>query len=306
MAEIELLYNGVKTIIECDINDKMKDNLNKFEIKNGKEIKYLYIFYDSDLINEESMEKTFSEITNGLDKYRKKLKLLVYEMNTNEENDNKIKSKEIICPICKENIRIKINNYKINLYECKNGHYINNILLNEFENSQYIDESEIKCDKCHYGNKFNSYDNKFYRCNICKINLCPLCKTNHKIHKKINYDYKNYTCEAHNERYIGYCMECKKNKCKYCLDEEIVHDIIDYNDLIMKNKNKKKEIKELNVLINRMNEDLNKIINKINNNINNKIIYNYFLLKNKLKIKYFYQSLCLYSLNHKYINNIFI
>ena len=40
-----------------------------------------------------------------------------------------IKSKEIICPKCNENILIKIDEYKINLYNCKSNHEINNILL---------------------------------------------------------------------------------------------------------------------------------------------------------------------------------
>ena len=57
-----------------------------------------------------------------------------------------IKSKEIICPKCNENILIKIDNYKINLFNCKNNHNIDNILLNEYENN--IDISKIICDKC--------------------------------------------------------------------------------------------------------------------------------------------------------------
>ena len=48
-------------------------------------------------------------------------------------NNNIIKSKSIICPECKENIRIKINDYKIKLYDCKNGHNIDNILFEEYE-----------------------------------------------------------------------------------------------------------------------------------------------------------------------------
>ena len=44
-----------------------------------------------------------------------------------------IKSKNIICPECKENIKMDIIDYKINIYECKNGHKKENILLNEFE-----------------------------------------------------------------------------------------------------------------------------------------------------------------------------
>ena len=140
MAEVEFIFNSIKTVIQCNIKDKMKDIIKKYGIKLGKEIKSLYIIYDSNIINEELMEKEFIEIANNIDKERKKMNILVYEINTNIERDKRILSKEIICPECKENIRINISNYKIKLFECKNGHNINNILLNEFYNTQYIDE----------------------------------------------------------------------------------------------------------------------------------------------------------------------
>ena len=33
MAEVEFIYNGVKTIILCKINDKMKEVCQKFKVK---------------------------------------------------------------------------------------------------------------------------------------------------------------------------------------------------------------------------------------------------------------------------------
>jgi hypothetical protein len=221
MAEVEFIFNSIKTVIQCNIKDKMKDIIKKYGIKLGKEIESLYIIYDSNIINEELMEKEFIEIANNIDKERKKMNILVYEINTNIERDKRILSKEIICPECKENIRINISNYKIKLFECKNGHNIDNILLNEFYNTQYIDESKIICNKCNENNKLKSYNNIFYKCNKCKINLCPLCKLNHdNKHNIINYELKDYICDIHNKEYISYCKECKKNKCIICLEEE--------------------------------------------------------------------------------------
>ena len=65
-------------------------------------------------------------------------------LNRENINDNiiKIKSKQIIYPTCWEDIRIKYNEYKIELYEYKNGLNINDILLDEFENMLFIDESK--------------------------------------------------------------------------------------------------------------------------------------------------------------------
>ena len=86
-------------------------------------------------------------------------------------------SNEIRCPECKENILINIKDYTIDLYECKNGHKIENILLNEFENMQKIDISKIVCNKC-YKNNIN-INEELYICIECNINLCPLCKYKH-------------------------------------------------------------------------------------------------------------------------------
>ena len=61
-----------------------------------------------------------------------------------------------------------------------------------------MDISKIVCNNCKIKNKSNAYNNGFYRCNIFKINLCPLCKLNHNNnHKIINYDNKNYIYEIH-------------------------------------------------------------------------------------------------------------
>ena len=154
------------------------------------------------------------------------MNILVNEDDNPIKIENIIKSKEIIYPKCNENILIKIDNYKINLFNCKNNHNIDNILLNEYENN--IDISKIICDNCKINNKSNTYNNEFYRCNICKINLCPLCKSKHNInHKIINYDNKNYICEIHNKEYIKYCNNCKSNICMICLKEHKNYSIID-------------------------------------------------------------------------------
>ena len=192
------------------------------------------------------------------------MNILVYDINSNLDRENKKNSKEIICPECKENIRININNYKIKLFNCKNGHNINNILLSEFQNSQYIDESEINCNKCNEINKFKSYNNIFYRCNICKMNLCPLCKSNHENgHNIMDYELKNYICDMHNEKYIAYCKECKRNKCSECLGKEINHKIIFYSKIIIEKEKKMEEIKELRRIIDKMHTEVDNIIYKI-------------------------------------------
>ena len=51
---------------------------------------------------------------------------------------------------------------------------MNKILFNEFEKTQMIDLMDIKCDLCKENNKANAYNNEFYKCYECNINICPL------------------------------------------------------------------------------------------------------------------------------------
>ena len=142
MAEIIFNYKGIETFIQSNINEKMKDIINKNISKNNN--KNIYFIYNGNIINE---ELTFIQQANEIDIKRKKMNILVYnEENKNDINTNMIISNEIICPECKENILINIKDYKINLYECKNGHIKNDILFEEFENYQKIYLSKIKCD----------------------------------------------------------------------------------------------------------------------------------------------------------------
>jgi len=79
---------------------------------------------------------------------------IINDININDNNIN-IKSKQIICREFGENIRIKFNEFKIKLHEYQNWHNINDILLDKFENTQYINESKIIYDECKHNNKMN-------------------------------------------------------------------------------------------------------------------------------------------------------
>lgn len=159
-----------------------------------------------------------------------------------EENINTIvRSKQIICSECGENCLIQISNFKARLYNCINEHDVDGIALEEFENTQKIDESKIICELCKTMNKANSYNKSFFRCNTCKINLCPLCKNKHdKNHYLINYKDKDYICPKHNYPYTLYCKFCKKNICIACEVEHKNHDILSFGKLMQTEENLKK------------------------------------------------------------------
>ena len=180
MAQVEFQYNGTNTIIQCQENQKMSEICTNFVTKahiNENEINY---FYDGKGGAEFNKNLTFNQMANSMDKIRKKMNILVISQDdTIIDNNNIIRSKNIICPECNEDIKMKINNYKIDLFECKNNHNINNISLKEFEDKQKINLSNIKCEICKEKNKYNTYNNQFYKCNECTIYICPLCKEKH-------------------------------------------------------------------------------------------------------------------------------
>ena len=235
MAQIEFTYNGINTIIQCILNEKLKNIIQRFkdkvEINNNKNLIYTY---DGKIgINE---DLTFEEISNNEDKKRNKMNVLVYDNEFEIRDKDIIKSKNVICPTCKENIKMEIKDYKINLFDCKNGHKFEDILLNEFEETQNIDRLNIICDICKKNNKSISFNNIFYKCLTCNNNICPLCKSNHyQSHKIINYDEKYYICEKHNESYISYCQKCKINLCTLC-NEHKNHKKINFIDIGLPNE----------------------------------------------------------------------
>ena len=146
--------------------------------------------------------------------------------------------------------------------------------MNEYEESQKINLSNIKCNKCNIKNKGNTFNNEFYKCLNCNINICPLCKSNHNNeHNIIKYDDKNILCKQHGVPFFGYCNKCKKNICSNCEEEHDNHDIITYGKII-KDKNK---IIDNNTLlrndINIFNNIMKDFINKLNIVIKNFEIY---------------------------------
>ena len=191
---------------------------------------------------------------NESERNNKKMIILVYSINTNinNENTNIIESNDIICPICKEICKYKIKDHRIILYECKYGHMTDNIKFDEFNNTQNIDLSKIKCNKCESKCKSNTFKNEFFLCNECKMNLCPLCKSGHeKTHSIINYDNKNYICKNHNETFVKYCEECKIDLCFSCINEHKGHKIISYEDILIDTKILRKSLNFLKKEINK-------------------------------------------------------
>ena len=237
--------------------------------------------------------------------------LVIEGQNSNDEEVKLVKSRYVICPQCYENAFISIKDFNISIVGCKSGHKTENIQLNEFSKTQFVDQSKIKCDKCQI-QKAEIPNNKFFVCNTCNQNICPKCKDEHdKSHLAhiINYDENQFYCNTHTSPYICYCEDCKKELCDAChkdhndpLDDEIKeleldldpedqyqfgqdHNFIFYDTMIpdidnIKNndlKDTKEKIYKLKLIINEMINRLNQLNKNLNNyfEIFNDIISNF-------------------------------
>ena len=155
------------------------------------------------------------------------MNILVYDKNENNitQNERIVKSKDIICPKFGEICLINFKDYNVILNNCKNNHK-NIISLNGFDNTQNINENDIKCNICNSVSKGESYNNKFYICGTCNKNICPLCQQKHNNeHIIIEYDKKNYLIQKHNENLVSYCAQCKMNLFMLCELEHNNHKI---------------------------------------------------------------------------------
>jgi len=296
MSKVIFNYKGISTTIECKDQEKMEDIFDRFKSRIKTDNDDLVFLYNGDIINKESK---FEEIIDEKDKKEFTINVLANDNNKNEikennniiidnnkikENDIKkenikekekkiIKSKEIICPECGDLTKVKIDNYKIVLGECKNKHKKNNILFNEFEETQIIYLSKIICDVCKEKTKANN-DDKFFKCFSCSINLCSLCKNSHdKTHKIVDYDERNYICDIHNDTFVKYCTKCDQNICMECEFEHKNHNLTYFGELMPNKDNLLKEIAQFRIKIDEFNKNVNDIIKILNNTMDNIEIY---------------------------------
>ncbi len=161
------------------------------------------------------------------------------DKNNNQIQDKNIKklSKDITCPTCHDKCKIEIKDYKIKLYDCKNKHKVDDILLYEYEETQQhndIISNELKKEENDIKIKFNKFSSKinslidslkslkenmeiYY--NICKnfngngnIEKDKFIKDLEKITEEISFDKfvetsKIYDKMQSNRIYINYIID---------------------------------------------------------------------------------------------------
>ena len=284
---INFLFNGREITFQCKNNENIFERISN---KINKDLENISFLYNGDIMKEDFDLTKIKE---------NEIKIIIIDFEFEKEHMETLKqSKEIICPICNELCEININKYKISLKNCINKHCFPNLIINGFNDFQKINEKEILCKKCG-NNKLEAYNNAFFICCNCNINLCPLCKNSHdKKHIIINYEDKNKICNKHGERYILYCKDNNENKCDLC-DMKSQNNIFLYkvykninklnniNEFKIKIKNLKNELKNLsnNDELNRVYNNFEKLYEISNNIINYNMKYkNYYSLVNIKKI----------------------
>ena len=213
-----------------------------------------------------------------------------------------LNSKEILCPECGDICKLKFNDFKITLYDCKSGHRKDNISFEQYNEIQKYKVNCINCNSnnCNSNNEENctKKDNtKFFNCLTCDKNICDSCKNIHnKKHNLIEYKLRNYICNIHNKQFNSYCNKCKKNLCLICEDKhKEENDIIYYKDIITNINNIKNE--ELNLKYEKFNNDIKEIIKRLNKVMDNIQIYYHIYndIINNYDAKY---------VNYQLLNNI--
>ena len=269
MHTIEFEYNTKITKIGVYSQDSLQSAVNKFIEKENLDSKLLEFSFNNKEINlDEKVEKLINDLNDDDQNI-----LIQVKLKNNDNNINQKEIYEIKCPKCSEPCRIKIENYLIKLYQCKNGHRIENIELDEFTKIQ----NQILMRKCKVCNQDKPIQ-ELYRCINCKIDLCKDCKTDHgKNHEILDYNQKKFICESHKNPYSNYCFTCKLNICLNCLEEHYNHVIITFSEITPNIDDIKTKMNSFKNSINLLDEHIKELMNYLYKIMDNmKIYYNIY------------------------------
>jgi len=250
MENVELIFdfNGEKIKMQGNRNNQMKDLINKFLNKMSLDPSKIFFLYNGNMLD---IEKTLKEINS-----EDKIISIIAREYLSDDGEKIYPPKNINCPTCNDNFFIEILKYKIKT-KCKSCGNKENILLNKFKDSITNNDSNIQC-QCQSCNNSKKSKNKIfhselYECLECHIHLCPLCQKKHDSkHNFSFYDFKNYYCNEHKEKYQSYCQKCEKNLCGLCnINHDKTHDsiILKY---ILKDNNLNEYLEKLKTNINNL------------------------------------------------------
>ena len=197
-AKIIFIFNGIKTIIQCNKTEKIRNIMERYEEKVQIDKNKIYLVYNGNKVNE---ELSFEELANKEDKKMNMMNIIIYEINNSTIIEKKIeKSKEFI--FLKET-----ENYIIGEIEIREEDINKDIrIINSFEevkrNKRWWEDKE---DDYKYENEKEIKENCKIEINNKIISFSYFYKFKEKGKYKIKYSFKNninktdymfYRCES--------------------------------------------------------------------------------------------------------------
>ena len=122
MSEIIFLYNGQEIAIQCNNNEKFNSIIDKFCQKSKLSKNNIYFLFGGKILDEQIDESQIPKNEND------KKFIIVYDIE-------RTKVKENVIIKCKESACISIKDTQISLFQCCNGHNVDNISFDEFDES---------------------------------------------------------------------------------------------------------------------------------------------------------------------------
>ena len=131
MISIEIIYKNSPFTIQTESSKTFNDVIQKFIQKSQVNPENIYYLANGFTINPENKIENLMSTEN---KNQNKMVILANTTDDGERTESSIiQSKCVICPECYEPCRIELNNYKIKLYDCINGHTSENMRLVNFK-----------------------------------------------------------------------------------------------------------------------------------------------------------------------------
>ena len=168
MSSIVFIFRGTEVGIPCQEKEQLVSIIERFCFKVQSPRTNLIFLCNGTLLNE---QLTADKIP--LNQNNKRFICVDDNSKINNPEDIIIKPNLIICPKCQESSSISFNDYKISLSNCKNGHRIDNINIQDFNNTQKLNLSKIICGQCKSNNMGSTTENIFLNVLNAKLIYVP-------------------------------------------------------------------------------------------------------------------------------------
>ena len=275
---IQIIKDEKVTIIQTVTNDNFKNIIQKYATKVTIDLSKFCFCYKNNRIDENLRVEDLNTNENPIQIVVRDINEVTTSTDSGDNstfklNPNLKPSKDIICPICREDCVIKVDEFKVSLEGCHKEHKSSDIPLIDFNKTQIINESNIICDVCNL-NKAELNTN-IYKDLTCNKTICGLCKVNHsKDHNFIDLGSDKYLCKDHAEKNIFYCEDCKEDICDKCVDDhyEKDHKIL-YLKGVFEDRNIEDNFKDFVSKLEKCKKEMEAILYKIKTVYNNLDIY---------------------------------